>query len=808
MADLAKLVVKLEAESSKLRSELERANAKLDRFGKNTQRTAAIATKAFGVLGTAVAAVQFTRLISDAVDAGDKLQKMSIRLGASTEALSQLRHVADLSGVSFETLTMGLQRMTRRVSEAANGTGEAVGALDELGVSAKRLESLRPDQQFEVLAQKLSEVKDQSDKVRLAMKLFDSEGVALLQTMEGGAAGIQSMRQEADRLGLTLSRAAADEMAAFDDNLTRLSATVNALSIKIAGPLVAGINGLIIKLSQATESGITFNNVLKGLSNFIFDTGELRTFTKQIDGLNEKIAHQKEKINVLKNEGGIGGLIDGLLGYDIGEERRKLDLLLRDRANLIEEFNKKQKETLNSVFDSGVDLSSGESNKPQKSLTKGIKETAKAMEQMTGPASEWTNLLNEADRVIEQTRTPLENLNREIELYSTLAERSMISQEVLNRALTDAGERYNRLTDDLDKVGEKAAESSNQMSVYAEQAARNIQDAFAEFLFDPFSKGLDEMALDFVNVIRRMAAENLSALIVDNAAEFGSSLLGQLMPDSGGQDAAGQVVGGVAQVAGAALGVGGGQEGGAGVTPGDQLITDAVTGTSQNSTSQMIAQLLGLGTTVTTAAVTTDSSTAAALATQTTALTGALGLQTNAIVGAILGSAGADAVGNAAGAAGGAAGGVAGAAGEAGAGSSVGAIGGIISSLFSIYSSVSQAHSGKVIGSAGGIQRKIDPGLFNGAPRFHDGGFPGLKAGELPIIVKKREEVLSPEDPRNALNGGLNNKQSSGGNNMGTRIVNVVDKDMARDFMESSAGEEVLINVISRNATQIQQILR
>lgn len=53
MADLAKLVVKLEAESSKLRAELERTNSKLNNWGKNVDRVARRAKAAFASIAGA-----------------------------------------------------------------------------------------------------------------------------------------------------------------------------------------------------------------------------------------------------------------------------------------------------------------------------------------------------------------------------------------------------------------------------------------------------------------------------------------------------------------------------------------------------------------------------------------------------------------------------------------------------------------------------------------------------------------------------------------------------------------------------------
>ena len=88
---------------------------------------------AMRLLGPAIAGIGFVSLVKSTVDAADEIGKLSTRLGISTEALSQLRHVADLSGVSFDAMSQALQRQGRRISEAAAGTGEAKAALEELG---------------------------------------------------------------------------------------------------------------------------------------------------------------------------------------------------------------------------------------------------------------------------------------------------------------------------------------------------------------------------------------------------------------------------------------------------------------------------------------------------------------------------------------------------------------------------------------------------------------------------------------------------------------------------------------------------
>ena len=51
-------------------------------------------------------------------------------------------------------------------------------------------------------------------------------------------------------------------------------------------------------------------------------------------------------------------------------------------------------------------------------------------------------------------------------------------------------------------------------------------------------------------------------------------------------------------------------------------------------------------------------------------------------------------------------------------------------------------HAGLVAGAAGGVTRRVPPGLFAFAPRFHAGGVAGLRPDEVPIIAQAGETVL------------------------------------------------------------------
>lgn len=162
-------------------------------------------------------------LVRQSLNATDALAKTASRIGTTTEALGRLQYAGKITGVEVNTMNMAMQRFTRRVSEAAKGTGEAQGALRELNLDAGELQRLPLDQQMVEVANAFGGVGSEADKVRLAFKLFDSEGVALVNTLNLGSEEMKLLMNEADTLGIVLSQDAARGVEQANDAFFRLS---------------------------------------------------------------------------------------------------------------------------------------------------------------------------------------------------------------------------------------------------------------------------------------------------------------------------------------------------------------------------------------------------------------------------------------------------------------------------------------------------------------------------------------------------------------------------------------------------------
>lgn len=245
MAILTTLDVILGAKTGGFDRGMTRAQSKTKQFsgavGKAGKSIGGTTASLLGFSGAALSLGAAIAVFRSTAEEMDKIGKTSAKLGIATDKLTSLHHAASQTGVSVDTLNMAIQRMVRRIAEANVGTGEAKGAIEELGLSTETFFNASPDEQFRQVADAMQGVKSQADKVRLSMKLFDSEGVALVNTLALGRSGLDQMEDEARSLGVAVDADMVKSFEKFNDAVDRL-----AKSLK---------GGLLPALTETAEIG-------------------------------------------------------------------------------------------------------------------------------------------------------------------------------------------------------------------------------------------------------------------------------------------------------------------------------------------------------------------------------------------------------------------------------------------------------------------------------------------------------------------------------------------------------------------------
>ena len=227
-------------------------------LGRITKSIFSLKTALVGVAGVA----GFGYLVKSSLNSADALAKTASKIGTTTEALSKLQYAAGITGVETNTLNMAMQRFTRRTAEAAQGTGEAKGAIKELGLDARKLQQLPLDQQMMKLAGAFGNVQSDADKLRIAFKLFDSEGAALVNTLALGEEGMEKLFGRAKALGIVMSGEAAAGAERANDALSDLFSIAKGLKDQFSAALAPAIEhaatmltDFFLKTSKA-EGGI------------------------------------------------------------------------------------------------------------------------------------------------------------------------------------------------------------------------------------------------------------------------------------------------------------------------------------------------------------------------------------------------------------------------------------------------------------------------------------------------------------------------------------------------------------------------
>jgi hypothetical protein len=214
------------------------------------------AIKVTAYAGAAAAGILFG-LAKSASEVGDQIAKTADKIGFSTDALQELRYAAqNATDLGIGAVDMALQRFSRRAAEAANGTGEAKDALAELGVkltdSSGKMRSA--DSILSDVADAMQNVKGEQDRLRLAFKLFDSEGAGMVNLLKDGSAGMAEMRKEAHDLGAVLSERNVRAAEEFDDAMLRTAASVKGIALTIGAELMPEIQSLLDGMTEWIRS--------------------------------------------------------------------------------------------------------------------------------------------------------------------------------------------------------------------------------------------------------------------------------------------------------------------------------------------------------------------------------------------------------------------------------------------------------------------------------------------------------------------------------------------------------------------------
>ncbi len=161
----------------------------------------------------------------------------------------------------------------------------------------------------------------------------------------------------------------------------------------------------------------------------------------------------------------------------------------------------------------------------QKARLLGLAGELDALRQKAEAEATTNEMRREAESLIEATYSAEERYVALVIRLDELMAAGVLTLEERTRVISAAA----------DQLNEKVKEGFSQLDEFGIQAARNMQSAFAQYLFDGFDDGLQGMLRGFVDVLRKMLAEAVAAQLLKKL--FGGD------EGSGGGDSSGGFMG-------------------------------------------------------------------------------------------------------------------------------------------------------------------------------------------------------------------------------------------------------------------------
>ena len=237
-------------------------------LGGKVLKGAAIAGAAIAT-GIGVGTAALKKGIQETAAYGDKVDKMSQKIGFSAESYQKWDYVLQRAGTDIGKL----QPVMKTLSSQAASNSEA---FQELGLSQSEVSKMSPDQLFGATISKLSEMENQTERTALASKLLGRGATELGPLLNEGSAAIEDQMEIAEKYGMVMSDAAVKASAEFTDSVTTMQMTMTGLKNRMMAeflPAATQITDGLGKMFAGDMSGI--DDVAAGIQGIASKIAEM-----------------------------------------------------------------------------------------------------------------------------------------------------------------------------------------------------------------------------------------------------------------------------------------------------------------------------------------------------------------------------------------------------------------------------------------------------------------------------------------------------------------------------------------------------
>ena len=312
MATLAALDILIQANSTRFKSDMDKAAAIAERGGQNIQaamlRATDKGTAAFkglansigslsnplealagslnnvgAAVGLGAATAAISGMVASAVHMGGEMADLSIKTGVSVEQLSRFSTVAKLSGTDMDTVAGVMKKLSISAVEAATGNDKLANVYKALGLSVQELRQLSPDELMIRVAQGIRGI-DPKIMQDLLAQIGGKNASSALSFM-------RELNERLDDTHVKISTQFAADAKEFEDNMVLMGAAAGGFGRALASQVLPQLNSLMDTLRNASKNGEGFfGSILAGLKHDIAIMGvDFTKVPQEIDKAQEQL---------------------------------------------------------------------------------------------------------------------------------------------------------------------------------------------------------------------------------------------------------------------------------------------------------------------------------------------------------------------------------------------------------------------------------------------------------------------------------------------------------------------------------------
>jgi hypothetical protein len=378
MSDLGQLVVSLAANTAEFTADLGRAAHLAEKNFKSIERAGKIAAAAFGTVAVAAAA-SAAAFLKTTIDTADGMGKLAQKTGVGVEALSALKYAASLSDVSVDALSTGLKHLNKSIDD--NDPAFKRLGIDLVDATGKAKST---EQVLREVADRFSTMKDGAGKTALAMDLLGKSGSDLIPLINGGSKALDEFTMQAQRAGVVITDEVAKAAEDFNDNVTKLTTSLQGMAITLAGPVINSLGRMTNEMMAAEQASGSWLEGIRTGFNWDSVGEEIIDLTSELERLRLK---RKEFADLPPMPAEAFGLPMGESGtadmdQAIARIEQRLEMLQKVRAEINKADERGTQDAPAKEDKSAMADAAKRAAEAERELQRAMRDSAKAFEDM------------------------------------------------------------------------------------------------------------------------------------------------------------------------------------------------------------------------------------------------------------------------------------------------------------------------------------------------------------------------------------------------------------------------------------------